>query len=261
MLASDGGSGEGMAATSGSSSAAGADPPVDPFDPVALEARLVEARARRALALAGRAAAKPDAGPVVAPAMPGPQEPPAAAPSEPPASRAGIAGRFRPFVLAVFLAGLGVGAAATMLANAPSRDAPEATQAVASLVAPVARQVAPSLPAASSGIAALPLPVLAPPSLRAPLTRLAELPPPRAIAGAPQRAGAARSPRPPGPAEALTSAATAISRSVSSALAPAGISVRPGPRGPVVRLVLPGSGKQLVFRGNGKNRGRRGRDD
>jgi hypothetical protein len=114
------------------------------FDPVAFQARLVEARARRAQALAARAA------------------PTAAAPrtSERPARRA--------LVLPVFLAGLVAGAAVSVLAVAPllPHPAPALNQAVPGLQLPAAG-APPVLPVSERPASPAALAALAPPAAAA----------------------------------------------------------------------------------------------
>ncbi len=84
-------------------------PEVDPFDPVALEERLKDARVRRERAIAMRASNKPS--------VPQPQAKPPA-PIEPARARASR-GRGNLYVVAMFVAGAGLGATAASLSQAP----------------------------------------------------------------------------------------------------------------------------------------------
>ena len=84
-------------------------PEIDPFDPVALEERLKDARVRRERAIAMRASKKPS--------VPQPQARPPA-PIEPARARASR-GRRNLYVVAMFVAGAGLGATAASLSQAP----------------------------------------------------------------------------------------------------------------------------------------------
>ena len=84
-------------------------PEIDPFDPVALEERLKDARVRRERAIATRASKKPS--------VPQPQARPPA-PIEPARARASR-GRRNLYVVAMFVAGAGLGATAASLSQAP----------------------------------------------------------------------------------------------------------------------------------------------
>ena len=84
-------------------------PEIDPFDPVALEERLKDARVRRERAIAMRASKKPS--------VPQPQAKPPA-PIEPARARASR-GRRNLYVVAMFVAGAGLGATAASLSQAP----------------------------------------------------------------------------------------------------------------------------------------------
>ena len=206
----------------------------DPFDPVALEARLVEARARRARVLARKAAgegllsqsipAEP-AGPADAAAPPPakvvgaaalPAIPTAVEAPEPaPPREAGRGRRLWPVAVVLFVGGLAVGAAA-MLARLPPGNPPQVVLTVASLGAPPAAPLAVELPGRWVVPEPLTLAALVPPSsppragLRASLAR-AELPPPRPVRALPAAAPArtAATPRRTAAAGRAASSATA----------------------------------------------------
>jgi hypothetical protein len=192
-VATDGGDGEGMTAAHGSDSAAGARPPVDPFDPVALEARLAAARLRRNSALAVRTAAR-DARPPA----------PAGAAAAPPRPIHSLAVRFRGRP-ATALAGLAAGFCLAVLLGpalpfAARSPEPVAAEPAVVAVAPTVVTTAPATPAAPAAVAAI-APTLADP----PPTETASRPEPRPAAHQVPRVtrSARNAPRAPTPPEAV----------------------------------------------------------
>jgi hypothetical protein len=203
-VATGDGNGEGMTAAHRSDSGAGAGPPADPFDPVALEARLAAARLRRNSALAARTAARGARPPAPAGAAVTPPRPIHAL-----AARLGSRVSGRPVaalggVVAGFCLMLLLGPALPFAARPPAPETATPRLVAAAPPVPVAPAATTTGPPPSA-VAAVATPAGALPPLAEPAPR----PEPRPAAHrVPQPAGAAtrsarNAPRPLSPPEAV----------------------------------------------------------